>query len=283
MSIKTILAVIAEGTDAEATLAPAIALAERHGAHLAALAITELPAADYGYGYGSYGGVATGQFLVERMEEARERVEALAERLRQRLAGPGISAEVRTAARSLAGVAHEVAHHGRYADLVMMARAGEEGTETQQRAFDGALFDSGRGVALTPAGWADAFGERIAVAWDGSRPAARAIAAAMPLIEGAREVRVALVEPKVSDEDHGPEPGADLGAALARHNPNVTVDRLPSLDRPVAKSLLEHAHDAGADLIVLGAYGHSRFAEAVFGGVTRDMLRDASLPLLMAH
>ncbi len=83
MSIKTILAVVAEGSDAEATLTPAVATAERHGAHLAVLAITELPAADYGYGYGSYGGIATGQFLVEQMEEARQRVEALAERLRE--------------------------------------------------------------------------------------------------------------------------------------------------------------------------------------------------------
>ena len=283
MSIKTILAVIPEGSDAEAALAPATALAERHGAHLAVLAITELPAADYGYGYGSYGGVATGQFLVERMEEARKRVEALAERLRERLAGPGVSAEVRTAARSLAGVADEVSHHGRYADLILMARSGDEGSETQAKALDGALFDSGRGVALVPPGWAQGFGERITIAWDGSRPAARAIGAAMPLIDAAAEVRIALVEPKVGNESHGPEPGADLGAALARHNPNVSVDRLPALDRPVAKALLEHAADAGADLLVLGAYGHSRFAQAVFGGVTRDMLRDAPLPLLMAH
>ena len=283
MSIKTILAVVPEGIDPEATLAPALALAERHGAHLAVLAITELPAADYGYGYGSYGGIATGQFLVEQMEEARGRVEALAERLRERLAGPAVSADVRTAARSLAGVAEEVAHHGRYADLVLLSRAGEDVSETQRKALDGALFDSGRGVALTPAGWTKSFGERIVIAWDGSLPAARAIGAAIPLIEAAREVRVALVEPKVGDEAHGPEPGADLGGALARHNPNVSVDRLPSLDRPVAKALLDHATDADADLLVLGAYGHSRFAEAVFGGVTRDMLEGASLPLLMAH
>ena len=164
-----------------------------------------------------------------------------------------------------------------------MARPGDADTETQQKALDGALYDSGRGVALTPGGWTAAFGERIVVAWDGSRASARAIGAAMPLIETADEVRVALVEPKVGDEAHGPEPGADLGAALSRHNANVSVDRLPSLDRPVAKVLLEHASDAGADLVVLGAYGHSRFAEAVFGGVTRDMLEDAPLPLLMAH
>ncbi len=138
-------------------------------------------------------------------------------------------------------------------------------------------------MALTPRGWTGAFGERVVVAWDGSRPSARAIGSAMPLIETAAEVRVALVDPKAGSAAHGAEPGAELGAALARHNANVSVDRLPTLDRPVAKVLLEHASDAGADLVVLGAYGHSRFAEAVFGGVTRDMLRDASLPLLMAH
>ena len=283
MSIKTILAVIAEGSDAQSTLAPAVALARQHEAHLAVLAIVELPAADYGYGLGSYGGVATGQFLAEQMDEARDRVEALAGRLRQRLSSESVSSEVRTAARSFSGIAEEVAHHGRYADLLLMARPDAEAAEVQERALDGALFDSGGAVALVPAGWTDAFGARIVVAWDGSRAAARAVGRAMPLIEKAEEVRVALVSPAASEDEEGAEPGSDLGTALSRHNRNVAVDRLPSLERPVAEVLLAHATDANADLIVLGAYGHSRWAEAVFGGVTRDMLESATLPLLMAH
>ena len=136
---------------------------------------------------------------------------------------------------------------------------------------------------MLPPGWSGEFGARIVVAWDGSLEASRAVAAAMPLIEAAREVRVALVAPRVRGSEHGQEPGADLGAVLSRHNGNVSVDRLPSLDRSVARALLGHASDTEADLLVLGAYGHSRLTEAIFGGVTHDMLREAPLPLVMAH
>ncbi|WP_353833965.1 universal stress protein [Mesorhizobium sp.] len=81
----------------------------------------------------------------------------------------------------------------------------------------------------------------------------------------------------------GAEPGADVAAYLARHGVNVTVDRLPSLDHSVVDVLRRHALDIAADLMVMGAYGHSRLRERIFGGVTVSMLEDPSMPILMAR
>jgi nucleotide-binding universal stress UspA family protein len=81
----------------------------------------------------------------------------------------------------------------------------------------------------------------------------------------------------------GAEPGADIAAYLARHGLTVTVDQLAGGGRPVADVLKQHATDIGADLIVMGAYSHSRIRERIFGGVTRSFIEGARLPVLMAH
>lgn len=281
MSIKNILAVVPDTANAEAMIGPATALAEAHEAHLVILVVGALPALDYGYG-----GMAAGQLIVDEMTEVREDVEKTAAKLIERLAGTGVSVEVRSTAMSFAGISAEVARQGRYADLVLIGRSGGDGDGhgyLVEKALDGALFDSGRPVALIPPGWSNGFGRRITIAWDGSREASRAVAAAMPLIESADEIRIALAAPRVGDNEHGEEPGADLGTALARHSANVSVDRLPALGRKASEALLEHALDCDSDLLVLGGYGHSRLTETVFGGVTHDMIRHATLPLLMAH
>ncbi len=105
----------------------------------------------------------------------------------------------------------------------------------------------------------------------------------MPFIEAAEAVHIAMVDPDTGDDAHGEEPGADLAAALARHDVPVTVDALPSAGQTVAGRLLSHAADCGASLIVMGGYGHWRLRESVFGGATRDMVRQTTVPLLMAH
>lgn len=92
-----------------------------------------------------------------------------------------------------------------------------------------------------------------------------------------------LVDPLEGDEDQGAEPGADAAAYLARHGIKVTVDRLPSQGRTVASVLRRHATDTAADLLVMGAYGHSRLRERIFGGVTSAMIEEPTLPVLMAR
>ncbi|MEP6195164.1 MAG: universal stress protein, partial [Nitratireductor sp.] len=103
------------------------------------------------------------------------------------------------------------------------------------------------------------------------------------LIVGAKEVSLALVDPVAGNAVYGEEPGADLATYLSRHGAKVTVDRLPSQGRSVADILRRHATDKDAELMVMGAYGHSRLRERLFGGVTKSMLEQPPVPVLMAR
>jgi len=119
------------------------------------------------------------------------------------------------------------------------------------------------------------------VCWDGSRPAARAIADAMPFLEKAKCVELVIVSNDSGKKDE--IEGADMGQHLARHGLNVEVKRIDSAGIDIADALLSHAADSGADFIVMGGYGHSRLREFILGGVTKSMLRSLTVPALLSH
>ena len=159
------------------------------------------------------------------------------------------------------------------------------GHETlKDKAIEGALFSSGRPALVVPAGTFPTLKpKRVMVAWDARLEAARAVREAIEILAAADDVRIVLVDPKADEADHGAEPGADVAAYLARHGVKVTVDRLPSQGMTVAEILRRHARDAGAELLVMGAYGHSRLRERIFGGTTRSMLEETTVPVFMAR
>jgi nucleotide-binding universal stress UspA family protein len=121
----------------------------------------------------------------------------------------------------------------------------------------------------------------IMVCWDGSRPAARAIADAMPFLEKGKHVELVIVSNDSGKKDE--IEGADMGQHLARHGLNVEIKRIDSAGIDVADALLSHAADSGADFIVMGGYGHSRLREFILGGVTQSMLRSLTVPALLSH
>jgi nucleotide-binding universal stress UspA family protein len=123
----------------------------------------------------------------------------------------------------------------------------------------------------------------VLLAWDSRVEAARAAREAIDLMSSADSVHVTLIDPQSTHTGNGPEPGADIAAYLARHGCKVTVDRLPSSGYTVAEALRQHAVDISADLVVMGAYGHSRLRERIFGGVTKSMIDVLVLPVLMAR
>ena len=139
---------------------------------------------------------------------------------------------------------------------------------------------SGRPVLVVPyAGRHEGLGSRVLVAWNASREAARAVHDALPLLTRARSVVVLAVDPP--DEDH--IPGADIAAHLAHHGVHVEARHTVAPDIEVGDELLNLISDLGADLLVMGAYGRSRWREAVFGGATRHILAHMTVPVLMAH
>lgn len=125
-------------------------------------------------------------------------------------------------------------------------------------------------------------GRSIVIGWNASAAASRAVAGAMPLLQRAQRVQIAVFNPRQRFGQHGDEPGADLATYLARHGVRVEVHSSVTAEQ-YGMALCRHAVDSGADLIVAGAYGHSRFQEWILGGTTRHLLSQAKLPVLLSH
>jgi nucleotide-binding universal stress UspA family protein len=119
------------------------------------------------------------------------------------------------------------------------------------------------------------------LAWDGSLEATRALSGALPLLQAAQEVAVLVLNPSRCAE-HGAEPGADIGLYLSRHGVAVDVIQANTASETGA-AILACAGRVGADLIVMGGYGHTRFRELLIGGATRTVLTDMQVPVLFAH
>lgn len=280
MSFKSLL-VFADASDASAPrLETAIAMAERHGAQLSVCALAEQPA--YYYGVGTE---VAADVYVQDIERARAVADAVAGVARTRLARSGHDGGVRSATGTAVAISEAAARNARYADLSLIGQPFDCAEETLlHKVFEGVLFNSGRPFVMVPRQWSGgAFGDRVMIAWAPCKEATRAVADAMPFIEAAESVHITIIDPDTGEDAHGDEPGADLAAMLARHGVPVTVDPLPSASKSVAERLLTHATDCNANLIVMGGYGHWRLRETLFGGVTRDMIRQSTVPILLAH
>lgn len=146
------------------------------------------------------------------------------------------------------------------------------------------LLASGTPILVVPSGWtSETIGRKILVGWNASREARRAVTDALPFLVAASSVTILVVDPDKRADRHGEEPGADIALHLARHGVHVEVERVSSHGAPVADIILTHAADRGVDLIVIGAYSHARSVEVVFGGVTRTLLKEAPIPVLMSR
>ncbi len=168
-------------------------------------------------------------------------------------------------------IAHIVAERGRRSDAVVIAGCAPRSPRTRD-ALHAALFDTSRAVLIAPPGSEGRFGRVVAVAWKDDMRAPKAVLAAMPILARAEAVHVLRAQ---ADEAAVPPILEEHGIAAQAH----AVEG----DGPVGAQLLRKAHELGADLIVMGAYAHGEWREALLGGVTRYMLDHADLPLLMRH
>jgi nucleotide-binding universal stress UspA family protein len=194
----------------------------------------------------------------------------------------GVSAEPVTLSASAAGSGDQFARIARRFDLAIIGQAEPDGGTVEELIAESTLFESGRPLIVVPYIQKGSLKlDRVMVAWDGSRQAARAIADAMPLLEKAGKVELVIVANERGKEDE--IEGADMGEHLARHGLDVDVKRIPGGDIDVADALLSHVADSGTDFIVMGGYGHSRLREFVLGGVTHSILKSMTVPVLMSH
>ena len=173
-----------------------------------------------------------------------------------------------------------VARLGRVADLIITARPGGNGDKPSMLTANAVLFETGQPVLFAPPEAPASVGKRIAVSWNGSVEGAKAVSAAMPFLTGADEVTILTVTTEKAVSRIGPE---DFSARLAWHGIDAGIVSIEQSGKEVAAALLERCREAGADLLVMGAYTHSRVVQILLGGVTRHVLANAEIAVLMAH
>lgn len=281
MPLRDILVHLDATGPGHARLALAADLARRHEAHLTGLFVVDIPLPVIAAGDGS-----SGPALAELMDRMREDALAAAATVeaafRDRLRRDGLAGEWRVAEGAAPAL---VTLHARYADLAVVGQEDPESDQPSAGAIvESVLFASGRPVLVVPyAGRFETLGRRVLIGWNASGEAARAVNDALPLIAAAETATVLAVDPRPGPDGHGEEPGADIARHLARHGVTVRVEHTSSGELAAGDVLLNRAAELPADLLVIGAYGHSRLRELVLGGVTRTLLHQMTLPVLMAH
>lgn len=281
MALKDIL-VHLDGTPRATTrLAVAAGLARRHQAHLTALFVVDVSPPLMGAADAGSGAVLAG--LIESMRaEVLGTAATVEAAFNETLRREGIAGEWRL----VEGLtAEHVSLHARYADLAVLGQSdGTEGAPSSAAVLAATIFESGRPVLVVPyAGSFATVGDRVLVGWNAGREATRAVHDALPLLAKAKSVTVTAVNPRVGLGAHGEEPGADIARHLARHGVKVEVEHSVAPEIGAADILLNRASELSADLLVVGAYGHSRLREFLLGGVTRSLLREMTVPVLLSH
>jgi nucleotide-binding universal stress UspA family protein len=172
-----------------------------------------------------------------------------------------------------------VAQLARLADLTIVPHPESGDDVSSSDALHAVLFDSGRPVLIAPQVALPTIGTRICVAWNGTAESAAAVQAALPWMQRAQAVRVLAAD---EYQRRGPDAQA-LSAYLDLHGVHVEIAQFRPLDREVGRGLLMAAREFGADLLAMGAYSHSRLRQLILGGVTRHVLENAKLPVLMCR
>lgn len=275
--IRDILVNLSQGTEKDPAVAFAASLAAQFSAHLTGLAVTyEIDVPPF------YMGALPTDFLETQMAENAAAAARSGEAFTALAREAGVPHEVRTLNGSLGIAASTLAEMARTYDLTVVAQPDPDQPGPEEVIAETALLESGRAVLIVPYVQREGYrGGRAVVAWDGSRAAARALAEGLPLLHRAESVEVLRV---VRGNE---EPDADDAVLrhLSRHGLNASVRTLyisPG-EASVAQTILNEVSDQGADLVIMGGYGHSRLRELVLGGVTREILGAMTVPVLMAH
>lgn len=279
MSYKSVLTVLSAADCAETPLAQTAALAGLFGAHAEALCLG-VDRSQTGYYYAG----ANALVLQETLARAGEEAAAAEARSRQVLQDAGLRFSTETGVAQIADLGRHVARRARFADLVVLGKPYGAGKRAEAEPIvEAALFEGRAPVLVVPDDAAPLQQPgTVLLAWNESIEAMTAIRRALPFLQAADLVRIAVIDPAQHSLERS-DPGGPLAQMLARHGVTCEIDVLSRTLPRVSDVLNRHAADTAAGLIVMGAYGHSRFREAILGGATRNMLEQAQVPVLMAH
>ncbi len=276
MPLRDILVHLDESEGAIRRLDLAAGLARAQGARLVGLYPIEVPMPVAAVPDAT--GIAVGELYEQLRNDAFARVQPVEQAFRDRMAQAGLATEW----RQEEGNARDIlCAHARCADLLVL---GQDEPHHGAGLVEPAIFGTGGPVLVIPyAGRFETLGTRVLVAWNGSREAARAVRDSLPLLIAANQVTVLAVNPEGAEGADQDLPAAGLAAHLARHGVKAVADHALAPGIAPAEAILNAAAETGADLLVMGAYGHSPLREWVMGGATRTLLHSMTLPVLMAH
>jgi nucleotide-binding universal stress UspA family protein len=274
MTLKHILLHLDNRESCRARIDTTVALAASHNAHLTGIYMIPnimLPV---------YADVYIPPDIIQtQQQEAHAKAEQIGAQFREAVERAGVSGEW----HAVEGFAdQQIRLYARYCDLVVVGQSDEDSMFSAYSDLpDQVILGSARPVLFIPRiGVKKPVGQRILVAWNGSREAVRAVYDALPLLQTAAVVKVIAVNPPAAEGDI---PTADICQHLARHGVNAEGSQIVARDIDTGNILLSHAADQTIDLIVLGAYGHTRLRESVLGGVTKQLLAHMTVPVLMSH
>ncbi|RPE66477.1 universal stress protein family protein [Pacificibacter maritimus] len=279
MSYKSISTLLCDAKQDLHILDAAIALARQHDAHLDIICLG-LDRTQPGFYYSG----ANAIILQDKMNLAQDESQAIETAVLAHMEPQDIRWSTRPMVAQMAGLAVQIAQVMRFSDLVILPRPYGKGREIEhERIIEAALFSARRPVLVMPANAALPASLNTAVtAWNESTEALNAIRAALPMLQDAKQVDITIIDPP----KHGPDrsdPGGALCQMLARHSVDVEVSVLAKTMPRVADVLMRHVQDKSADILVMGAYGHSRLRESILGGATRHILENVEIPVFMAH
>ncbi|MCZ4272627.1 universal stress protein [Maritalea porphyrae] len=276
--IKDILVYLDGSKEDEVRLSYAVPIAEQHEAVLTGLLCVEIPdVISAGDGVFSVGKVAA-----ELQAQADEYGDKAESALKEAFSKLDVRCELRRIDTVGAQMGAAIADEARVADVFVATRPYGHFSE-QPELMEKILFSSGRAcLFVPPAIPAKEPLSDIVVGWRNSRETARAVADAIPFLQKAKKVTLAMVHEADSNEELRIESGADMARHLDRHGVNVELRNISGWDN-AGEALLNEIERTDANMFVIGGYGHSRFREWVLGGVTRDVLTKAEVPVLIAH
>lgn len=280
MKNTTILFLINRDTTDEsiATFAEASAAID---AHLSCFMLGLAPELlTYGFGIPPYGTFNVPPDWAERLEVEYQLEKARVQEIESVLARANVSGDVQSAFCVPGEIKHRVAQKARVSDVAYIAPNLRE-TDEFREAASGVLFGSPIGLMLNCT--APILPKSAFIAWDSSKAASRAVHAALPALKETEVIVVGCFDPMATESADGANPGSGLAAWLSHHGCNVTVSQYPSGGAEVATCIQDRAREVGADMVIMGAYGHARVIQAVFGGTSRTMMEQTDLPVFFAH
>jgi nucleotide-binding universal stress UspA family protein len=278
IGLRTIFAVIPAAEAAESAVMafkalPIVDHARLIGVHVAPLAIT----------FGLATDIVLVSFIEAQIAAADEERKAAEAAFLTAGRKAGIDFEWRAEKSPDSLVSPHAGAMARSADLILCPQVRSESSIGRHQ-LEEVVFASGRPVIGLPANWSvKTFGKRVLIAWDGGREAARAVFDALPILIRAKAIRIVSVLGFLEEPVRQFTPGDDIATTLSRHGVHAETSTFKSTRATMRDELTAQALHFGADLLVMGCYGHSRFRERILGGVSRSMLKEIPFPLLLAN